>query len=112
MFFILEVINISWYLVQYNPLIGKIGRYIAFTPSNYNEDKINKFYEEVNASDYYHETVVISIYAKSTYDVENEIFRLMAILYNKERSKRNICTEDPLRPDDLGWINLKDLEEG
>ena len=36
----------AWYLVQYNPILGMVGRYIAFTldGSEENKERINKFY--------------------------------------------------------------------
>ena len=78
------------YLVQYNPITGTIGRYIRISDLNCDKGKIEKFYEDVNASDYYHKTIVIYV------DVDNnkipnlsdgitkEIMETMGIIYRRQ----------------------------
>lgn len=83
----------AWYLVQYNPILGMVGRYIAFTldGSEENKERINKFYEEINASDYYHETIVFAIQTDSTDNIEEGAINFMKMLYKK--LDKNKCVE-------------------
>lgn len=83
----------AWYLVQYNPILGMVGRYIAFTldESEENKERINKFYEEINVSDYYHETIVFAIQTDSTDNIEEGAINFMKMLYKK--LDKNKCVE-------------------
>lgn len=83
----------AWYLVQYNPILGMVGRYIAFTldKSEENKERINKFYEEINVSDYYHETIVFAIQTDSTDNIEEGAINFMKMLYKK--LDKNKCVE-------------------
>lgn len=83
----------AWYLVQYNPILGMVGRYIAFTldESEENKERINKFYEEINVSDYYHETIVFAIQRDSTDNIEEGAINFMKMLYKK--LDKNKCVE-------------------
>ena len=74
----------NFYLVQYNPVLCTIERYTALGTLRVKKEDIEKekkFYEEVNASDYYHNTVVLVIKAESTSDIENQVNAFMKYLY-------------------------------
>mgnify|MGYP000055100950 CR=1 FL=1 len=100
----------AWYLVQYNPILGMVGRYIAFTldGSEENKERINKFYEEINASDYYHETIVFAIQTDSTDNIEEGAINFMKMLYKKlDKEIPKIQEKQKSLSDEISTLNTQ-----
>lgn len=65
------------FLVQFDPISMKIG----FVMSENHED-IDGFYERVNASDWFHKTIVLSVECNAIEEVKGTIFQCMRVLYS------------------------------
>ena len=87
--------DISWYrleniiidnmfLVQYEPLTTMVGRVLSlgFEPKP-TQEMIEKFYDEVNASDFYHNSIVLVVKAKNMDEVREQVIGTFNILYGK-----------------------------
>lgn len=64
----------NMFLVQYEPLTTRIGRVLslAFEPKP-TQKMIENFYDEVNASDFYHNSIVLVVKAKSMDEVREQV---------------------------------------
>ena len=74
----------NMFLVQYEPLTTMVGRIISlgFEPKP-TQEMIEKFYDEVNASDFYHNSIVLVVKAKSMEEVREQVIGTFNILYGK-----------------------------
>lgn len=72
------------FLVQYEPLTTMVGRVLSlgFEPKPIQE-MIEKFYDEVNASDFYHNSIVLVVKAKSMDEVRKQVIGTFDVLYGK-----------------------------
>ena len=74
----------NMFLVQYEPLTTRIGRVLslAFEPKP-TQEMIENFYDEVNASDFYHNSIVLVVKAKSMEEVREQVIGTFNVLYGK-----------------------------
>ena len=74
----------NMFLVQYEPLTTMTGRVLSldFEPKPAQE-MIEKFYDEVNASDFYHNSIVLVVKAKSMKEVREQVIGNFNALYCK-----------------------------
>lgn len=74
----------NMFLVQYEPLTTMIGRVLSlgFEPKP-TQEMIEKFYDEVNASDFYHNSIVLVVKAKNMDEVREQVIGTFNILYGK-----------------------------
>ena len=74
----------NMFLVQYEPLTTMVGRVLSlgFEPKP-TQEMIEKFYDEVNASDFYHNSIVLIVKAKSIEEVREQIIGTFNVLYGK-----------------------------
>lgn len=74
----------NMFLVQYEPLTTMVGRVLSlgFEP-NPTQEMIEKFYNEVNASDFYHNSIVLVVKAKSMDEVREQVIGTFNVLYGK-----------------------------
>lgn len=72
----------NMFLVQYEPLTTRIGRVLAlaFEPKP-TQKMIENFYDEVNASDFYHNSIVLVVKAKSMDEVREQVIETFNVLY-------------------------------
>ena len=74
----------NMFLVQYEPLTTMVGRILSlgFEPKP-TQEMIEKFYDEVNASDFYHNSIVLVVEAKSMDEVREQVIGTFDVLYGK-----------------------------
>lgn len=74
----------NMFLVQYEPLTTMVGRVLSlgFEPKP-TQEMIEKFYDEVNASDFYHNSIVLVVKAKSMDEVREQVIGTFDVLYRK-----------------------------
>ena len=74
----------NMFLVQYEPLTTMVGRVLplGFEPRP-TKEMIEKFYDEVNASDFYHNSIVLVVKAKSMDEVREQVVGTFNVLYGK-----------------------------
>ena len=74
----------NMFLVQYEPLTTMVGRVLSlgFEPKP-TQEMIEKFYDEVNASDFYHNSIVLVVKAKSMDEVREQVVDTFNVLYGK-----------------------------
>ena len=74
----------NMFLVQYEPLTTMTGRVLSldFEPKP-TQEMIEKFYDEVNASDFYHNSIVLVVKAKSMEEVREQVIGTFNALYCK-----------------------------
>ena len=74
----------NMFLVQYEPLTTMVGRVLSlgFEPKP-TQEMIEKFYDEVNASDFYHNSIVLVVKAKSMDEVREQVIDTFDVLYGK-----------------------------
>ena len=74
----------NMFLVQYEPLTTMVGRVLSlgFEPKPAQE-MIEKFYDEVNAFDFYHNSIVLVVKAKSIEEVREQVIGTFNVLYGK-----------------------------
>lgn len=74
----------NMFLVQYEPLTTMVGRVLSlgFEPKP-TQEMIEKFYDEVNASDFYHNSIVLVVKAKSMDEVREQVIGTFDVLYGK-----------------------------
>ena len=74
----------NMFLVQYEPLTTMVRRILSlgFEPKP-TQEMIEKFYDEVNASDFYHNSIVIVVKAKSVHEIRRQIIETFNVLYRK-----------------------------
>lgn len=74
----------NMFLVQYEPLTTMTRRILSlgFKPKP-TQEMIEKFYDEVNASDFYHNSIVIVVKAKSMDEVREQVIGTFNVLYGK-----------------------------
>ena len=72
------------FLVQYEPLTTVVRRILSlcFEPKP-TQEMIEKFYDEVNASDFYHNSIVLVVKAKSMDEVREQVIGTFNVLYGK-----------------------------
>lgn len=70
------------FLVQYEPLTIRIGRVLSLNSEpEPTQEMIEHFYEEVNISDYYHNSIVLVVEAKSMDEVREQVIETFNVLY-------------------------------
>ena len=74
----------NMFLVQYEPLTTMVGRILSlgFEPKP-TQEMIEKFYDEVNASDFYHNSILLVVKAKSMEEVREQVIGTFNALYCK-----------------------------
>ena len=74
----------NMFLVQYEPLTTMTRRVLSlgFEPKP-TQEMIEKFYNEVNASDFYHNSIVLVVKAKSMEEVREQVIGTFNALYCK-----------------------------
>ena len=74
----------NMFLVQYEPLTTMTRRVLSlgFEPKP-TQEMIEKFYDEVNASDFYHNSIVLVVKAKSMEEVREQVIGTFNALYCK-----------------------------
>lgn len=74
----------NMFLVQYEPLTTIVRRILSlgFEPKP-TQEMIEKFYEEVNASDFYHNTIILVVRAKGMDEVREQAIDTFNVLYGK-----------------------------
>lgn len=74
----------NMFLVQYEPLTTMTRRILSlgFEPKP-TQEMIEKFYDEVNTSDFYHNSIVIVVKAKSMDEVREQVIGTFNVLYGK-----------------------------
>lgn len=74
----------NMFLVQYEPLTTMTRRILSlgFEPKP-TQEMIEKFYDEVNASDFYHNSIVIVVKAKNMDEVREQVIGTFNVLYGK-----------------------------
>ena len=72
------------FLVQYEPLTTMTRKVLSlgFEPKP-TQEMIEKFYDEVNASDFYHNSIVLVVKAKSMEEVREQVIGTFNTLYGK-----------------------------
>lgn len=74
----------NMFLVQYEPLTTVTRRILSLGfESKPTQEMIEKFYDEVNASDFYHNSIVIVVKAKSMDEVREQVIGTFNVLYGK-----------------------------
>jgi hypothetical protein len=70
--------------VQYEPITTMTRRILSlgFEPKP-TQEMIEKFYDEVNASDFYHNSIVLVVKAKNMDEVREQVIGTFNILYGK-----------------------------
>lgn len=76
-------VKILKYIVQYFPLTCSVGRIILLDESRDNKEIIERFYEEVNASDYYHNSIIFFFDSDSTKSINQIIKNAFRDYYNQ-----------------------------
>ena len=79
-----DIVMDNMFLVQYEPLTTMVGRVLSlgFEPKP-TQEMIEKFYDEVNASDFYHNSTVLVVKAKSMDEVREQVIGTFNVLYGK-----------------------------
>ena len=72
-----NVIMDNMFLVQYEPILS-----LVFEPKP-TQEMIENFYDEVNASDFYHNSIVLVVKAKSIEEVREQVIGTFNVLYGK-----------------------------
>ena len=74
----------NMFLVQYEPLTTMTRRVLSlgFEPKP-TQEMIEKFYDEVNASDFYHNSIVLVVKAKRMEEVREQVIGTFNALYCK-----------------------------
>lgn len=74
----------NMFLVQYEPITTMVRRILSlgFEPKP-TQEMIEKFYDEVNASDFYHNSIVLVVKAKSIDEVREQVIGTFNVLYWK-----------------------------
>ena len=74
----------NMFLVQYEPITTMTRRILSlgFEPKP-TQEMIEKFYDEVNASDFYHNSIVLVVKAKNMDEVREQVIGTFNILYGK-----------------------------
>nr|DAG16393.1 MAG TPA: hypothetical protein [Caudoviricetes sp.] len=74
----------NMFLVQYEPLTTMTRRILSlgFEPKP-TQEMIERFYDEVNASDFYHNSIVLVVKAKSMDEVRKQVIETFNVLYRK-----------------------------
>ena len=74
----------NMFLVQYEPITTMTRRILSlgFEPKP-TQEMIEKFYDEVNASDFYHNSIVLVVKAKNMDEVREQVIGTFKILYGK-----------------------------
>lgn len=74
----------NMFLVQYEPITTMTKRILSlgFEPKP-TQEMIEKFYDEVNASDFYHNSIVLVVKAKSMDEVREQVIGNFNVLYGR-----------------------------
>lgn len=72
----------NMFLVQYEPITTMTRRILSlcFEPKP-TQEMIEKFYDEVNVSDFYHNSIVLVVKAKSMEEVREQVIETFNVLY-------------------------------
>lgn len=74
----------NMFLVQYEPITIMVRRILSLGfESKLTQEMIEKFYDEVNASDFYHNSIVLVVKAKSMDEVREQVIGTFNVLYGK-----------------------------
>lgn len=78
----------NMYLIQYEPLTATIGRVLSldFEPKP-TQEMIEKFYNEVNASDFYHNSIVLKVKAENIDEARETIVEVFNVLYRRYKGE-------------------------
>lgn len=71
------------YLVQYEPFTTRVRRILSL--SKYpkpTQDMIEHFYDEVNAADYFHNTIIVTLETDNIKNARDEIMSVFGALYS------------------------------
>lgn len=72
----------NMFLVQYEPFTTRIRRVLSLSLEPKPTQKmIENFYDEVNASDYYHNSIVLVVKAESMDEVREQVIETFNVLY-------------------------------
>lgn len=74
------------YLVQYYPITTEIGRYMRIDDDLTSASQYvmrEKFYENVNASDYYHQSIIIAVKVDNNWNIREETIKNFRTLYRE-----------------------------
>ena len=73
----------SKYFVQYYPINGQIGRILHIGDETLaaTQQNMNEFYDLINISDYYHNSIVLIVEAENMSSITEEITKTFRILY-------------------------------
>lgn len=72
----------NMFLVQYEPITTMTRRILSLGfESKPTQEMIEKFYDEVNASDFYHNSIVLVVKAKSMDEVREQVIGTFNVLY-------------------------------
>lgn len=76
----------NMFLVQYEPITTMTRRILSlgFEPKP-TQEMIEKFYDEVNASDFYHNSIVLVVKAKIWMKLENRLLVLLIFYMGSNR---------------------------
>lgn len=71
------------YLVQYYPINEQIGRILCIGDETLTttQQNMNEFYEVINISDYYHNSIILTVEVENIFDIKEEITKIFHILY-------------------------------
>lgn len=79
-----DIVMNNMFLVQYEPLTTMVRRILSLGfEQKPTQEMIEKFYDEVNASDFYHNSIVLVVKAKSMNEIRRQIIETFNVLYGK-----------------------------
>lgn len=74
----------NMFLVQYEPITTMVRRILSLcVDPKPTQEMIEKFYDEVNVSDLYHNSIVLVVKAKSMGEVRAQVIGTFNALYGK-----------------------------
>ena len=79
-----NVMSHDRFLAQYEPITKRVLRFLSldYEPKP-SQEMIDKFYDEVNSSDFYHNSIVLVVKAKSMDEVREQVVDTFNVLYGK-----------------------------
>lgn len=74
----------NMFLVQYEPITTMTRRILSLGfEQKPTQEMIENFYDEVNASDFYHNSIILVVKAKSIDEVREQVIGTFNVLYGK-----------------------------
>lgn len=71
------------YLVQYEPLTTRVCRILSLSKHpKPTQDMLEHFYDEVNAADYFHNTIIVTLETDNIKNARDEIMSMFGALYS------------------------------